>query len=788
MTTDILKKVWPEWQIEKQIGKGSFGIVYEAVRRDHNVESHAAIKVISIPTDTSEIDSLRSEGLSINDTKAYFKGIVNDFVSEIQLMESMKGIQNIVSVEDYKVVEKTDEIGWDIYIRMELLTPFNTYTCDKKLTESEVIKLGCDICSALEICGQRNIIHRDIKPENIFINDFGYFKLGDFGIARKLENATGGFSQKGTPNYMAPEVIRGNDYDARVDTYSLGLVLYRLMNDNRLPFLDTEKQLLNYIERKNAVDRRINGEPLPPPCNASPNMANLILRSCAFDINQRFASASDMKQALESVSNGTYQIVNIHSNLNGTVSVRPPIDDSKKEEEKSGSVGTFGKKSKLPLAIAAIAVVIVLAIAGVFAVPALINSDEKDDSPNNGTGNTINSGEIEDGKDEQDNQDETDQEQEQINSIISDAEALIAKSDYQGALDTIQDGLTSYPESEDLQAKADEYTSAIDKQIDTIVTEAEKFAANEYYEDAIEIIKTGLTTYPDSEKLESKIQEYETAYETNALTQVNQLLTENRYDEALVILDRAEQVLRDETIITKKKEETERAKFFYPLDQYEAEKDYSGAIQYMNGNASKYGDDAEFIKKLSFYQDKYREETLSLAAVTFESAGYYEAIDILNESLTILPNDSAILDKIGEYEEYEPIRLFSLSYFDAATTGFIYGPSLEKDNIGETHNDCFYLHESYWDYSSIWATYRINGEYKKIRGTYFLTFDNRTSNKERVLNIYGDDILLYTATMSNGIEPIDFDVDISGVNYLKISINPGNSKVVRLSEVYLYKK
>jgi serine/threonine protein kinase len=87
-------------------------------------------------------------------------------------MESLKGIQNIVSVEDYKVIEKTDTIGWDIYIRMELLVPFNTYICDKVLTEEEVIKLGCDICTALEICGQRNIIHRDIKPENIFINDF----------------------------------------------------------------------------------------------------------------------------------------------------------------------------------------------------------------------------------------------------------------------------------------------------------------------------------------------------------------------------------------------------------------------------------------------------------------------------------------------------------------------------------------------------------------------------------------------------------------------------------------
>lgn len=247
MTTEVLKQIWPEWQVEgKPLGKGSYGVVYKAVRRDHNVESYAAIKVISIPSDSSEVDSLRSEGLDMDATRTYLQNIVGDFVSEIQLMESLKGVQNIVSVEDYKVVEKVDEVGWDIYIRMELLTPLNTYTCDKNLTENDVIKLGSDICTALEICSKRNIIHRDIKPENIFINDFGDFKLGDFGIARKLENMTGGLSQKGTFNYMAPEVANSSDYDARVDTYSLGIVLYRLLNNNKLPFLDTEKQLLKF--------------------------------------------------------------------------------------------------------------------------------------------------------------------------------------------------------------------------------------------------------------------------------------------------------------------------------------------------------------------------------------------------------------------------------------------------------------------------------------------------------------------------------------------------------------
>ena len=122
--------------------------------------------------------------------------MVNDFIGEIKVMESFKGMQNIVSIEDFKVVKKTDGVGWRIYIRMELLTPFNQYVSSHPLTEGDIIRLGTEICTALEYCQSRDLIHRDIKPENIFVNDFGCFKLGDFGIARKLESMTSGMSQK----------------------------------------------------------------------------------------------------------------------------------------------------------------------------------------------------------------------------------------------------------------------------------------------------------------------------------------------------------------------------------------------------------------------------------------------------------------------------------------------------------------------------------------------------------------------------------------------------------------
>ena len=403
-----LSGVWPEWQIEKELGRGSFGVVYKAVRQDHNIRSYSAIKVISIPSDGNQIDSLRSEGLDMNATRTYLQGIVNDFVSEIQIMESFKGMQNIVSVEDYKVVECTDRIGWNIYIRMELLTPFNQYICDRKLSEAEVIKLGADICTALEICQKRSIIHRDIKPENIFVNDFGDFKLGDFGIARKMENVTGGLSQKGTFNYMAPEVAGNGRYDGRADIYSLGIVLYRLLNQNRLPFLDTQKQLLSPNERRAAVERRLRGEPLPAPCEASPTMASLILTACAYDPNKRFATPTAMKRALINAGNsaGTRGPQGVNMNfaqgpdpnaMEQTVRVRraPQAQMYQNPASASGMPSPSGPKKKTrrwPVILLAVLAAAVIG-GGVFAAVMLTRNNDnettQDESSDNGSGESV---------------------------------------------------------------------------------------------------------------------------------------------------------------------------------------------------------------------------------------------------------------------------------------------------------------------------------------------------------------------------------------------------------------
>ncbi len=293
-----INQVWPEWNEECVLGEGSFGKVYRAKRVEYGRTFWSAVKVITIPKSQQEIKYAKTQGMSDSEVYDYFRGIVDNLLNEITLMDNLKGAKNIVGIEDYKIVEHEGELGWDIFIRMELLTPFDSFISNPSFSQKDVIKLGLDICSALEICERNYIVHRDIKPDNIFISRFGEYKLGDFGIARKLEATHANLSRKGTLNYMAPEVYKGEEYGSSVDIYSLGLVLYTLLNNNRTAFLPKYPQPISYKDNEEALTQRLSGKPLELPCNANASLGQVIVKACSFEPSQRYRSASEFKNAL----------------------------------------------------------------------------------------------------------------------------------------------------------------------------------------------------------------------------------------------------------------------------------------------------------------------------------------------------------------------------------------------------------------------------------------------------------------------------------------------------------
>jgi len=304
--------IWPEWNVVQKIGQGSFGSVYEIERNDFGNVMHSALKVLSVPQNPGDVEALVSEGMSGAEIRDYYSSVVLDLVEEFKLMAELRGHTNIVSYEDHKVVEHPDGIGCDILIRMELLTPFYTYLKmhGNDIYQSDVLKLGIDICRALEVCENYKIIHRDIKPENIFVNDRGDFKLGDFGVAREMDKTMSMMSKKGTYSYMAPEVFLGEEYDATVDIYSLGIVMYKYFNEGRLPFVERSGSVSSEY-RQNAMMRRIKGEPLPPPSQADPDLAAVILKACAPRPADRFRTAAEFRRNLESILESGVSLLNM---------------------------------------------------------------------------------------------------------------------------------------------------------------------------------------------------------------------------------------------------------------------------------------------------------------------------------------------------------------------------------------------------------------------------------------------------------------------------------------------
>ncbi|NLD49027.1 MAG: serine/threonine protein kinase, partial [Clostridiaceae bacterium] len=290
--------LWGSWTVEELIGKGSFGRVYRISKDVFGSKYSSAVKLLTVPTHEQYREARLTANSSDEELTGYFEDIVKNIVTEISLLYQLRGHSNIVSYEDHTVERRKEGLGWDILIKMEYVTSLVDLMSGRRLTREEVVRIGTDICSALETCEKMNIIHRDIKDENIFVSQKGAFKLGDFGIAREFARSGKMASMKGTPLYMAPEVFKGERYDSRVDIYSLGMVLYRLLNMGRLPFTPDSDQRLRREDNEQAIERRLAGEPLPMPKKAGDELGKIILKACAYRAADRYTTAAEMRVAL----------------------------------------------------------------------------------------------------------------------------------------------------------------------------------------------------------------------------------------------------------------------------------------------------------------------------------------------------------------------------------------------------------------------------------------------------------------------------------------------------------
>ena len=174
--------VFGNWRVCEEIGRGGFGYVRRIEREDgFGGTQECALKVVHIEPEQPRENALQD--------------MLREVRSEVESMIRFKGTSNIVSYEDHALIPMERGgavVACRLELRMELLDSLTTLLAQDIraiMNEPTVLRIGIDLCQALILCHSQNILHRDIKPSNIFRNRFGNYKLGDFGIARLLDES-----------------------------------------------------------------------------------------------------------------------------------------------------------------------------------------------------------------------------------------------------------------------------------------------------------------------------------------------------------------------------------------------------------------------------------------------------------------------------------------------------------------------------------------------------------------------------------------------------------------------
>lgn len=261
------------YKITEEVGKGGMAYVFKA--HCNVLNRDVAVKVLR------------------NDLEGGDE-FVNRFNAEAQAAACLTH-PNIVSIFDvgeenglyYIVMEYIEGITLKEYIKTK-----------GKLTSLESADIASQICGALSVAHEKNIIHRDIKPHNIMITSNNLVKVTDFGIARASNNSTMrvGDSILGSVHYISPEQARGGYVDGRSDIYSLGIVLYEMLT-GKVPF-ESESPIA--VAMKHLEETPVDPVTLSP--DVSPELQEVVLKAISKETRKRYQSVDSMKSDLDTIT------------------------------------------------------------------------------------------------------------------------------------------------------------------------------------------------------------------------------------------------------------------------------------------------------------------------------------------------------------------------------------------------------------------------------------------------------------------------------------------------------
>ena len=272
------------WQGIRALGAGRCGETYEIERDDgFGTAEHGALKIISIASSDDPQET------------AQLRGQLEAMSRVLRASEALADSKNILPWRDHAIRRYTDGSGWEISLRTDLAVSLERYIRSHTYGETDVAKIGAGICNALALCRDRGIVHGDVKPQNIFVSGGNFegsldVRLGDFGMAALVPDVAGDFA--------APEVLCGEAPSAENDVYSVGMVLYWMLNDRRIPFAPLPPEGVSGSDLAIARDMRLRGDPMPKPLHGNQALQAVVMKAIADQPEDRFATAEELRDAL----------------------------------------------------------------------------------------------------------------------------------------------------------------------------------------------------------------------------------------------------------------------------------------------------------------------------------------------------------------------------------------------------------------------------------------------------------------------------------------------------------
>lgn len=250
------------------------------------------VKIISNPASANQIDALLLTGAYADREQAmqYYRTLSNNILSEANVLEKLSKIDGFIPFSGSQLVEADDGSGYDVYLLSPYQMTLDRYWTKQPMTHLTALNLGLDLCSALTVCRRCGYMYVALKPENIYwIEDKG-FKIGDIGFVALDSLKYASLPDRYRSAYTAPEIEDVfASINTTVDVFAVGMILYRIFNGGTLPSFDSN---------------------IPSPEFADYEMAEIILKACAKNPEDRWEDPAQMGQALVSYMqrNGAHDI------------------------------------------------------------------------------------------------------------------------------------------------------------------------------------------------------------------------------------------------------------------------------------------------------------------------------------------------------------------------------------------------------------------------------------------------------------------------------------------------